>query len=66
MGPCEREPVTLGIDVGDVSADIVAVHMLARLAVVARRCGCELRLQNPPMELIELIELAGLSEVLQR
>jgi hypothetical protein len=66
MGPCEREPVTLGIDVGDVSADIVAVDMLARLAVVARRCGCELRLQNPPMELIELIELAGLSEVLQR
>jgi ABC-type transporter Mla MlaB component len=64
MGPCEREPVNLGIDVGDVEADLATVAVLARIALVARRCGCELTLRDASQELIDLIELAGLSEAL--
>ena len=40
------------------------VDRLARLRLVARRLGLELRLRNAPRELRELIVLAGLEEVL--
>jgi anti-anti-sigma regulatory factor len=40
------------------------VDALARLALAARRRGCQLRLRGLPRELRELIELAGLTAVL--
>jgi anti-anti-sigma regulatory factor len=44
--------------------DIGTVDALARLQLAARRIGWELRLREVPRELRELIDLAGLNEVL--
>jgi hypothetical protein len=44
--------------------DIGTVDALARLQLAARRLGWELRPRNPLPELVELIDLAGLMEVL--
>jgi hypothetical protein len=44
--------------------DIGTVDALARLQLSARRLGRRLRLREAPLELRELIELAGLSRVL--
>ncbi len=51
--------------VAGVAADAVAVDALARLALAARRSGCEVRLRGASSELIGLIELIGLAEVLR-
>jgi hypothetical protein len=45
--------------------DLAVVDALARLQLVARRLGCSICLANPSPELIDLVELAGLSDVLQ-
>jgi anti-anti-sigma regulatory factor len=44
--------------------DIGTVDALARLQLSARRLGRRLRLREVPLELRELIELAGLTRVL--
>lgn len=64
MGPRKRDSLTMCVDAGELHPDVGAVEALARLALLAQRLGLELRLQNPSAELIDLIELAGLSEVL--
>jgi ABC-type transporter Mla MlaB component len=51
-------------DVAGVAADAVAVDALARLQLAARRHGCRVRLRNASLELRELVELMGLSDVL--
>jgi ABC-type transporter Mla MlaB component len=51
-------------EVGGVAADAVAVDALARLALAARRNGCEVRLRSPSRELLALVELIGLAGVL--
>ncbi len=51
--------------VADVAADAVAVDALARLALAARRSGCEVRLRGASPELLALVELIGLAEVLR-
>ena len=51
-------------DVSDEPADIGTVDLLARLQLVARRYGCQIRLRGVSPELRELIEFAGLDEVL--
>jgi hypothetical protein len=43
--------------------DISVVHHLARLQLGARRLGYSIRLRDAPSELLELIDLAGLSEI---
>jgi ABC-type transporter Mla MlaB component len=52
----------------DVSAlarpDLGAVDALARVALVARRHGCDVRLSHAGSELRELVALAGLDTVL--
>ncbi len=53
------------VDVRGRVPDVVTVDALARLQLVARRHGCEVRLQNASTELIELVELMGLGGVLQ-
>jgi hypothetical protein len=45
--------------------DIRTVDALARLQLTARRLGWELRLRYPPRELVELIDLVGLTDVLR-
>jgi hypothetical protein len=40
------------------------VDALARLALAARRIGCELKLRDPSRELRELVAFAGLAEAL--
>ena len=47
-----------------MSPDLGTVDALARLQLTARRLGFELRLCNGSRELVELIDFAGLSEVL--
>ncbi len=51
-------------DVAGVRADAVTVDALARLQLVARRCGCQIRLRGASDELHDLVELMGLQDVL--
>ena len=44
--------------------DLSAVDRLARLQLAARRAGCSLRLRNAPSRLRELLDLAGLSDII--
>jgi hypothetical protein len=43
--------------------DLWVVDQLARLQLAARRRGCSLRLRGASSQLRELIELAGLSDI---
>ena len=45
-------------------AELGIVDALARLQVAARRSGYEIAVTDAPRDLLELIELAGLSEAL--
>lgn len=45
-------------------AELEIVDALARLQLAARRSGYELAVKDAPRDLLELIELAGLSDVL--
>ena len=51
-------------DVTGVGPDAATVDALARLQVAARKLGCEVRLRNASMPLLELVEFMGLSNVL--
>jgi hypothetical protein len=64
MGSPARDPTTLFIDACTLSPDLATVDALARLALVARRHHCRPVLWRAGQELSELIELAGLSDVL--
>ena len=60
-----REGGVLVCDVTEiVKLDIDTVDLLARVALVARRRGCSMRLRGASVELQALIELAGLAAVL--
>lgn len=52
-------------DVGGIEPDAVCVDALARLQLAARRRGCCVRLENASVALLELVELMGLTHVLQ-
>lgn len=54
----------LRCDVTGVVADPLAVDVLARLALAARRRGSSLCISGASEQLLELIELSGLSELL--
>jgi hypothetical protein len=51
-------------DVAALPADALAIDVLARLQLAARRRGRVLRLRNPTAELVELLAFAGLGGVL--
>ncbi|MFN0153733.1 MAG: STAS domain-containing protein [Gaiella sp.] len=51
-------------DVAGVQPDAVTVEALARLQVAARRRGCRVRLRYASPQLLDLVELMGLSHVL--
>ena len=59
----ERE--VLRCEVAGVAADAAALDALARLALLARRQGCELRICGASRELRSLIAFAGLAEILR-
>ncbi|MBV9309687.1 MAG: STAS domain-containing protein [Solirubrobacterales bacterium] len=47
-----------------IAPDAVLVDAIARLALAARRHRCRIRLRGASQELLELIEFAGLGELL--
>ena len=49
-------------DVSTLAAELAAVDALARLALVARRLGCPLRVRRASPQLRDLVELCGLTE----
>ena len=51
-------------DAGPLPAEIATVDALARLALLARRSGAAIQLRRVSPELRDLIELAGLANVL--
>jgi ABC-type transporter Mla MlaB component len=70
-GLCERVCAVLarsgGIvacDVSGVGANAVTVDALARLQLAARRRDCCVELRNASGELVELVDLMGLTHVL--
>jgi ABC-type transporter Mla MlaB component len=63
MDKGDRE--VLQCEVTGVAADAAALDALARLALLARRNGCELRLCGASEELRSLIAFAGLAEILR-
>lgn len=70
-GLCKRVGATLGgtgsiarCDVAGVEPDAVCVDALARLQLAATRRGCRVVLCNASPDLLDLVELMGLSNVL--
>jgi anti-anti-sigma regulatory factor len=61
----KRDEEVLRCEVAGVAADAAALDALARLALLARRRGCELRICGASPELRSLITLAGLADVLR-
>jgi hypothetical protein len=69
---CERLQALIGAagadlvvcDVGELVADLVAVEVLARLRLTARRLGCGLRLRRPSRALEQIVAFCGLCDVL--
>ena len=51
-------------DVRGIEPDAVTVDALARLALGARRHGCQVRLRNASPELCQLVGFMGLGDVL--
>jgi ABC-type transporter Mla MlaB component len=59
-----RSGATVAVcDVASVVVDAVTVDALARLQLVARRYGCQIRLGNASDELRDLIAFMGLADV---
>jgi ABC-type transporter Mla MlaB component len=58
------DPVVAFCKVERVNADAVTVDALARLQLVARRHGCQVRLRGASDELRELVGFMGLDAVL--
>lgn len=51
-------------DVSALAAEAAAVDALARLALVARRLGCPLKVRRASPELRDLVEFCGLGDAL--
>lgn len=59
-----RTRATIPVDVHGLRAELTVVDALARVALGMRRCGYQLELRHPSQELLQLIDLAGLSRTL--
>lgn len=64
--PGADSPLRLLCDARQLPVDAAAVDRLARIALVARRHGCQLWLTGCSPELRELIAFMGLEEALPR
>ena len=51
-------------DVSELAAEVAAIDALARLALIARRLGCPLKVRRASPELRDLVELCGLTDAL--
>jgi ABC-type transporter Mla MlaB component len=60
----DRSGAVVACDVAGVDPDAVTVDALARLQLAARRRRCEIHLRNAADDLLELVELMGLTNVL--
>jgi ABC-type transporter Mla MlaB component len=61
----QNHPHTIACDVGGIiDPDAETLDALARLQLMTRREGAEIRLRNASSDLLELVVLAGLEEVL--
>jgi anti-anti-sigma regulatory factor len=58
-------PSTLTCDVSALAPDAVAIEVLARLQLEARRGGGEIVLRGASDALVDLLELCGLRDVLR-
>jgi hypothetical protein len=56
---------TIVCDVARLTPDAAAIDTLARLQLNARRLGLELRLRHASSELQDLLDFAGLRDVLR-
>ncbi len=61
---CGRDEVASWPLTGEGCPDLAAVDALARLQLAARRLGCSIWLRHACPELSEILELAGLGDVL--
>ena len=61
----EPRPSTLSCDVRALAPDALTIDALARLQLAARRIGREVALHGASLELVELLELFGLTGVLR-
>jgi hypothetical protein len=61
--PTPRVVVDLG-GLADEPADLTQVDRLARLALAARRAGARLRVARPSIDLAALLDLVGLSALI--
>lgn len=59
-----RGPIRLVCETA-VRVDIGTVDVLARVALTARRLGCELELRGASPDLRALLDLAGLADVVR-
>lgn len=64
MSPDEQDRLAVCLDAAGFACDAAVLDRLARLALELRRAGYRLVLRNPPPELVELIDLSGLSQTL--
>lgn len=64
MGHREPGRLPIFVDVGGLTGGLEDVDLLARFQLLARRYGYRIVLEHPCRELVELIELAGLSREL--
>jgi ABC-type transporter Mla MlaB component len=60
----EHAPRVAFCDVATVAPDAVTLEALARLQLVARRRGCQVRLRDASPALLELVAFTGLTDVL--
>jgi ABC-type transporter Mla MlaB component len=71
-GLCDRVCTLLSANVGQlvdcdvdgVPSDAMTVEALARLQLAAQRTGCRIRLRNASADLVDLVDLMGLTDVL--
>jgi hypothetical protein len=63
MSACR--PTVIPYDVGGLSANVRTIGALARLQLMAKRLGFEIRLRDASHELLQLVDLAGLGDVLR-
>jgi hypothetical protein len=58
-------PRSITLDVSALPPDVVTIDALARLELAARRGGLRFRLHDASEQLLDLIDFAGLADVLR-
>ena len=64
MARPQRRTIVFDLGALTTSSDVATIDALARLALLMRRHGLEILLRGASEELIELLEFAGLRDVL--